>query len=101
MHGGRPKSIRRHQGHAMGVRTISLAMLASAVVASCSTAAQRQAAAIQAKTAGTSAKSKSCIADIVANAKYASIAKHIPLDGSPPTLEKKPNQSLATPEQPP
>ena len=61
--------------------------------------AQRQAVTIatQAREAGQA--NKKCIADVGANPQFASIASHVPLDGSPASLAQKADPSLATPQE--
>jgi hypothetical protein len=68
-------------------------------LAACSTAAQRQSVQLTGKAIEAKEANKACLGEIAANPQYATIAKHIPLDGSQPTLEQKADQSLATTQE--
>ncbi|SEE72669.1 hypothetical protein SAMN05444161_6881 [Rhizobiales bacterium GAS191] len=84
----------------MGVKSAALLLVAlSSVIGACSTAAQRQLASINTKGAEATAANKACMAEIAAKPEYAGIAKHLPLDGSPASLEQKADQAFVTPQE--
>jgi aerobic-type carbon monoxide dehydrogenase small subunit (CoxS/CutS family) len=78
---------------------IGIAVVLSAGLGGCSTSAQRQLASINTKADEAKTANKACLSDLAGNSLYASIAKHIPLDGSPTTLEQQADQSMATPQE--
>jgi hypothetical protein len=89
---------RVEEGLGHGVRTAALLLVALSL-SGCAIAAQRQAATIATQASEAREANKRCIADVGANPQFASIGRHLPLDGSPANLEQKADPSLATPQE--
>ena len=88
----------REEGWDMGVGPIAL-LLMTLWLAGCATAAQRQAATVATQAREAREVNKRCVADVGDEPQFASIAGHLPLDGSPATLAQKADPSLATPQE--
>ena len=82
----------------MGIKIAALALI-GLPLAGCVTGAQRQAASIRVQAAVTADAYNQCLIEVAADPQFAGLARHMPLDGSPITIEQKANQALATPEQ--
>ncbi|MBW0005588.1 MAG: hypothetical protein JO216_19130 [Hyphomicrobiales bacterium] len=82
----------------MKIRIAAMAMLALPL-AGCVTGAQREASSIRVQAAMAADTYNQCLLEVATDPQFAGLARYMPLDGSPITIEQKANQALATPEQ--